>query len=415
MDNGWQVKEQGMSGWSRRITNRSINCLLVDADAQATATLANALAGEPVRVLTATTSEQALTLAREHEVAIAIVTAEASSGLGFELAAQLQDMGQMIPIVFVGPQPGEEDAEDALDGYQLAAVDYLTKPINPLVLRSKVRVIAELHWQRLRLRTQLAKLRNGKKEAERALAARDRLISVAGHELRTPLSVLCLQLQLMQRRLPPADEPMPAGEVRDTLSQIERQVSRLLPLLEEMLDASNLQKGELTIRPERCDLAALTVEVVSRLRPLLEETGCTLELEVPRVLWGYWDNHRLEQVLINLLTNAARYSGGAAVKVSVRRFGELVELAVIDYGKGIGRAHHQRIFDAFERVDDNDTLGLGLGLHIVRSIVEQHGGKIRLESAPGAGAAFHVRLPLMAPSLPPAEDRAPPVGQIASL
>lgn len=409
MDNDWHVREQEDPAWSRRIANRSINCLLVDDDPQATATMANALAGEPVRVLIATSSEQALALAREHELAIAVVSSETSNGLGLELAAELQNSGQFVPIVFAGPAPGEEDAEAALAGYELGAVDYTPKPINPMVLRSKVRLCAELHRQRLGLRTQLAKLRAGKKQVERALTARDRLISVAGHELRTPLSVLCLQLQLMQRRLPAADQPIPAGEVRETLSQIERQVSRLLPLLEEMLEASDLQKGELTIKPERCDLAALVTEVATRLRPLLEDAGCTLELETPRVLWGHWDSHRLEQVLTNLLTNAARYSGGVPVKVTVRRFGELVELAVIDHGKGIAREHQARIFDAFERADDNDTLGLGLGLHIVRTVVEHHGGKILLESAPGAGAAFHIRLPLMTPPLPPAQDRAPPV------
>lgn len=236
---------------------------------------------------------------------------------------------------------------------------------------------------------------------EAAVKARDEFLSIASHELKTPLTSLMLQTQLLQRRQE-RGEVLPPESVKRVLDQTTRQTERLARLVNDMLDISRLAAGKLALETEMFDLAELASDVVAKLGPQLSEAQCEVSVQAPEPVVGTWDRYRLEQVLTNFLTNAARYAAGKPVEVSVRRLEHRAELRVRDNGRGIAQEDQERIFRKFERaVGGREVGGLGLGLFIVREIVEMHGGTVRVESGVGRGAAFTVALPLQpAPQSP---------------
>ncbi len=189
------------------------------------------------------------------------------------------------------------------------------------------------------------------------------------------------------------------------LDQTARQTQRLARLVNDMLDISRLSAGKLALETETFNLAELASDVVGKLGPQLSEARCEVSVSAAEPVVGTWDRYRLEQVLTNLLTNAARYASGKPVEVLVRRIDQRAELRVHDNGPGIAPEDQERIFRKFERAvgSRGEVSGLGLGLFIVREIVEMHGGTVRVESEPGQGAAFTVALPLHpAPECPSA-------------
>jgi signal transduction histidine kinase len=236
---------------------------------------------------------------------------------------------------------------------------------------------------------------------ERAVRARDEFLSVASHELKTPLTALVLdshRLELRARRGGAGGE-----QLAPLLESFRKQTRRLTRLVDDMLDISRIHAGKLVLRRGRVDLSELSRHVIARVWPRDGAPRAELSLEAPAPVLGEWDADRLEQVLTNLLTNAARYGEGKPVRVSVRQEGAEAVLEVADQGPGIAPADQQRIFGKFERaVDRNEVSGLGLGLFIVQTIVELHGGSVGLRSSLGQGAVFTVRLPVPE-ALAPAE------------
>jgi len=229
-------------------------------------------------------------------------------------------------------------------------------------------------------------------EAQRAIGLRDGFLQVASHELRTPVTALKLNAQALlasARR-----EGTLSEHALTRLEGMERGVSRLGVLVNELLDVSRITSGRLVLHPETVDLAALVREEVERSRPEAERVGCELRLQVSGPVESRWDRLRLEQVLSNLLSNALKYGAGRPVEVVLSASDTCAVLRVRDEGIGIDPAVHSRIFERFERaVSDRHYGGLGMGLWIVREIVTAMGGSIHVESAPERGATFIVELP----------------------
>ncbi len=228
-----------------------------------------------------------------------------------------------------------------------------------------------------------------------AVQARDEFLSVASHELKTPLTPIQLKLSgllLAIRRSP--GEGVPTARLEKDLEMATRQVRRLSDLVEELLDVSRISTGLLRLEPTEMDLVALTREVVTRYAPQASALGSTLELEAEPSVVGTWDRRRLEQVITNLVTNAIKYGAGKPIRVHVGWEQEQAVVRVVDCGIGIPPDQQPRIFDRFVRaVSERNFGGLGLGLFIAHQITEGHGGKISVQSTPQQGSTFVVRLP----------------------
>ncbi len=241
------------------------------------------------------------------------------------------------------------------------------------------------------------------RKAQEEVRERDEFLSIASHELRTPITALQLQLQLLQRtarRL--------AGEVPQVLApkleSLERQTRRLSLLVNELLDVSRMRLGRLELRYEEADLAEVAREAAGHVETDVSRGGSRLAYDLSPAP-GRFDRLRLEQVIGNLLVNAGKFGEGKPVVLRVRPDGDAAVLEVSDQGIGIAPEHQARVFERFQRaVPAQHFGGLGLGLYVARQIVEAHGGTIAVTSAQGAGATFTVRLPRepRPPAPPPA-------------
>lgn len=229
------------------------------------------------------------------------------------------------------------------------------------------------------------------------IRTRDEFLSVASHELKTPLTSLKLQTQMRQRTLAKGGYATVTPEKLKSMFDTDaRQIERLTRLIDDMLDISRINSGRLAMNQESFDLRELAKEVVERHEPQFENAGCKIQLKADGPVLGFWDRFRIEQVLTNLLTNAMKYGAGKPVQVELAREGhDKVRLKVTDQGIGVAEENHERIFQRFERaVSASEISGLGLGLYIVREIIEMHRGRITIQSALGKGATFTVELPI---------------------
>jgi signal transduction histidine kinase/type II secretory pathway pseudopilin PulG len=243
-------------------------------------------------------------------------------------------------------------------------------------------------------------------QAQEAVRSRDEFLSVAAHELRTPLTSLKLQHELLVRRL---GDGVPPEAVRQ-LSGAQRQVGRLAQLVESLLDVSRISAGRLLLAPTDVELGSLVGEVLERMHEVLARAGCAVALEVEGRVEGRWDAQRLEQVVVNLLGNAAKYGAGRPVVVRVGRTADgQARLTVRDEGIGMTPEVLARIFERFERgVSERHYGGLGLGLFITRELVDAMGGSVTAESVPGRGSTFTVTLPGDGGAAAPGGEASPP-------
>lgn len=235
------------------------------------------------------------------------------------------------------------------------------------------------------------------REAHQAVLLRDEFLSIASHELKTPLTSLHLQAQSMARMLEAGRTPTPQ-QVERKVGSISRQVDRLEGLINELLDVSRITSGRLHFDLEEVDLGRLVGEVTEQFEDDVRRADSALVTALDPGVVGRWDPMRLEQVVVNLLSNALKYGGGRPIHVRVTAEDGAGVLVVADRGLGIPAEDLGRIFERFERaVPLRNYGGLGLGLWISRRVVEGLGGTIEVESTVGEGSTFTVRLPLAEP------------------
>ncbi|ARU86528.1 hybrid sensor histidine kinase/response regulator [Pseudomonas sp. M30-35] len=372
--------------------------------------------GEGRQIFHAKSGEQALSLLLQHEFALAIIDIQMPGMNGFELAELMRgtEKTKNIPIVFVSAAGRELNY--AFKGYETGAVDFLQKPLDVQAVTSKVAVFADLDRQRQAINIQVNALEKGRREQETLLSElrctqeelklavrmRDDFMSIVSHELRTPLNGLILDNQLRKMHLESGNmQAFTADRLLAMNSRDERQITSLIRLIEDILDVSRIRTGKLSIRRAQVDLGDLTEQVLDRYSAQLNESGCTLSSDIATGVVGNWDAFRIEQVIINLLTNAMRYGAKKPIIVRVFADNQFAYLQVQDHGVGISEQDQQRIFGQFERVNTNQSAqGLGLGLFITEQIVTAHQGQISVASRQGEGAMFAVTLPLEASTSP---------------
>ncbi|MFO0847587.1 MAG: PAS domain-containing protein [Gemmataceae bacterium] len=256
----------------------------------------------------------------------------------------------------------------------------------------------------------------GRKRAEDALKDADRrkdeFLATLAHELRNPLAPLRNGLQVL--RLAGADGRIAA----DARTMMERQLSQMVHLVDDLLDISRISRGKIELRKERVELAGVVQQAVETSRPLIEQAGHALTVALPPgSLYVDGDVTRLAQVFSNLLNNAAKYTDrGGHIELAVRREGGEAVVSVKDDGVGIPAEMLRRVFDIFTQVDRNLERaqgGLGIGLSIVKKLAEMHGGTVEARSGgPGLGSEFVVRLPVVVPDAAAGRGAEGPAGPV---
>ncbi|MCY1032960.1 ATP-binding protein [Corallococcus sp. BB11-1] len=236
------------------------------------------------------------------------------------------------------------------------------------------------------------------REAREAVRLRDEFLSIASHELKTPLTPLNLKLQSLRREMDRTPGPVSRALVESYLEVGTRQLKKLAELVNDLLDVSRIASGRMSLNSARVDLAELVRDVVASYEGPAARAGSVLRVEgVDAVTEGWWDRPRLEQVVVNLVDNAIKYGQGRPIDIRLETRDGHAVLTVRDQGIGIAAESLPRLFGRFERaVSERHYGGLGLGLYITRTLVEAMGGTVRVESQLGQGAVFTVDLPLRA-------------------
>lgn len=353
-------------------------------------------------IFKATSGDAALELLLEHEFALAILDVMMPNMNGFELAELMRgtEKTRHIPIVFVSASGKELNY--AFRGYESGAVDFLHKPLDIAAVKSKVNVFVSLYQQRNIVKQQVEALEKSRQELratqvelERALKMRDDFMSLVGHELRTPLNTLHLESQLRQLRLSKGDmSAFTEEKLRLMIARDNRQIQSMIRLINDMNDVSRIQNGKLSIQPEPTDLTHLLKGIVADLSQQAEAVGSNFELDAQADVTGTWDEFRIEQIIINLLTNALRYGDAKTIAVTLTATAASAELKVRDHGLGIAPTEQARIFEKFERGETKKASeGLGMGLYIARQLAEAHKGTLAVESTLGKGSTFTLTLP----------------------
>ncbi|WP_303703225.1 hybrid sensor histidine kinase/response regulator [Brevundimonas naejangsanensis] len=376
-------------------TEQPIHLLLVDDLEENLLALEALLKSEGVVCLKARSGDEALELLLVHDVALALLDVQIPGMDGFQLAEFMRGNvnARHIPIIFV--TAGSADLQRRFRGYEAGAVDFIQKPIEADILRSKAKVFIELYRQRmesLAQRNELEAYANALREADRR---KNDFIAMLGHELRNPIMALHAGLQLLQRQ---SDEERKAV----IHARMEVQAHHLSRLIEDLLDVARIDQGKISLQQERVSLQSIVDSAIDTSRPRIEAASHELTVSLPpEPVWLNGDFTRLSQVISNLLANAAKYTpreGRILLSVEIEQ--DQIRIDVADNGIGVSADLKDRIFELFAQSkgpDDRSRDGLGIGLALVKQLVELHGGTIDLASdGPGLGSCFTVRLPLSA-------------------
>ena len=428
-----------------RVRPDKVNILLVDDQPARLLSYETILGQLGQNLITARSGVEALARLMKDEFALVLLDVSMPGMDGFETAEMIHDHPRFerTPIIFI---TGVHDTEfDRLKGYKLGAVDYVSIPVVPEILRSKVSVLVELHCQRLELQklnrslaeaneqleqanTTLQAEKNRELEAlnvhlqkantelaasnealqaeiaERARAEaalleadrhKDEFLAILAHELRNPLAPIRNAVEIMSRF------PLENPKLKWSRDVIDRQALHLTRLVDDLLDISRITRGTIRLAQEPVRSETIIARAVEALQPMIAEHRHELSIDCPDgSLMVRGDLTRLVQILGNLLNNAAKYTNdGGRIHLSVRRDGRVVEFRVKDNGIGIAPDSQSKLFNLFSRLettDDRTPGGLGIGLALVRKLVEMHAGEVAVRSAGlGQGSEFVVRMPLL--------------------
>ncbi|MBX3620348.1 MAG: hybrid sensor histidine kinase/response regulator [Rhizobacter sp.] len=357
-----------------------VKCLLVDDLAENLHALSALLAADDVELLLARSGTEALEILLVHDVALALVDVQMPEMDGFQLAETMRGVQRTrdVPIIFV--TAGSHDRHRQFQGYDSGAVDFLFKPIEPHILKSKAGVFFQLWRQKQQLAWEL-------QERTESLRMQEMFTAVLSHDLRGPLTAIQLSAKILEKR---ADE-----DAQKLGGRIARSARWMAHMIEDLLDLTRVRLGQgLPITRAPTDLAAVLKTVIQE-RQVLHPEG-RIEFTHEGQLDGSWDADRLVQVASNLIGNALRHgTPGGTVKVRADgRHADRVVLSVSNDGN-IPPELLPSIFDPFRRGqrEGERTEGLGLGLYIVQQVVQAHGGAIQVQSEEGEPTRFDVSLP----------------------
>jgi signal transduction histidine kinase len=372
-----------------------VHFLLVDDLEENLLSLEALLRRDGLVLLKARSGDEALELLLENDIALALVDVQMPGLNGFELAELMRgnERTRGVPIIFV--TAGNADSKRRFRGYEAGAVDFIHKPIEPDILRSKAEVFFELYRQRQQIAAQRDELKAHADALEEADRRKDEFLATLAHELRNPLAPVRHGLDILRKSPDTAD----AAKIRDMM---DRQLVHLVRLIDDLLDVSRVSQGKIELRKERIQAADVIRSALESSQPLIESAAHSLTIDVPpEPIWIDADLTRLAQVVGNLLNNAAKYTPeGGRIGLSLQTDGDHAVIVVSDNGLGIPADMLSRVFQLFAQVEhhtDRARGGLGIGLALVKQLVTMHDGAVSAESAgTGQGSVFTVRIPLAA-------------------
>ena len=324
---------------------------------------------------------------------------------GYEVCQHLKadDMLQGIPVIFISAL---SDQLDKLKAFAIGGVDYITKPFQIEELYARV----ETHLKVRRLQIELEESNARMAKANEVLCRKqqelsdlhhrkDEFLAMLSHELRSPLAPILNAVQLLRLQTNENELQQQARII------IERQVTQLTRLVDDLMEVSRITTGRVQLRQDRVAVSDIVEQAVETARPLIDQRQQELTVSLPpQPIWLNADAARLQQVVVNLLTNAAKYTAdGGQIWLSVQQEGDECVLRLRDTGVGIAPAVLPRIFDLFtqaERSLDRSQGGLGIGLALVHRMVEMHQGTVEADSVLGQGSEFVVRLPVVLTPVP---------------
>lgn len=372
-----------------------INVLLVDDLEENLLALEALLEREGLTCLKARSGEQALELLLTHDVALALLDVQMPGMDGFELAEFMRgnERARHIPIIFV--TAGAADKQRRFRGYEAGAVDFIQKPIEADILRSKAAVFFDLHRQRQEIERQRDALETAALALRRADRHKDSFLAVLAHELRNPVAALSGGLHLLAKDISPERS-------QDIRLRMDRMLTHLSHLVDDLLDVSRVSQGKISLKKERIALSEVLQSAVEASQHNLDAGRHRFVTEIPEdPIWLDVDHTRMAQVVSNLLNNAAKYTpSGGTVSLSAAVSDGMAQIKVTDTGVGIAPEMQTRIFEIFAQVEDHLAKaqgGLGIGLALVKQLVNLHGGAIEVESAgQNLGSIFTVRISVAA-------------------
>ena len=371
----------------------------------------------PYEIVTARSGEEALRHVLNDDFAMILLDVNMPGMDGFETAEAIhaRPRSSAIPIIFITAYHADE--MNRLKGYQTGAADYLFTPIIPQILRAKVSVFVALAKKNLELRQQAVKLNQRtdeliatnarlsieikeRRQAVRENKAKDDFLAMLGHELRNPLNAINSAVAVIG--IEPVN-PLSAERARQVIA---RQSVHLSRIVDDLLDLSRVMSGKIILNRLPLDLATLVNHCIDTVKTTGRTIAYTVKVD-NEPAWVDADATRIEQIVTNLLDNALKYTpSGGCIEISTHRDDQQVVLEIRDSGVGIGEELLPHVFDVFVQGEsslDRSQGGLGIGLALVRQLIQLHGGDIAAHSAgPDCGSTFSVRLPAIEPVTTPA-------------
>ena len=368
-------------------------------------------------VVEASTGTEALQLIHSENPQLVLLDVNLPGLSGYEVCQQLKanPTTKALPVLLISGSFVE--GRDKAQGLENGADGYLIKPVDPVELMAHIKALLRMRKAESEREQLLVREREARAQAEAATRAKDEFLALVSHELRTPLNAMLGWTRMLQSR--PAGTQPDAATLDHALEVIGRNARSQLQLIEDLLDVSRIVTGKLRVEARPLSLAPLLHATFESLRPMAEAKGIQLQsfeggmqnnekpeqetessaIHNPKSAIIMGDPDRLQQVIWNLLSNAIKFTpSGGKVLISTEQRGSEIIIAVSDNGSGISAEFLPFVFEHFRQADSTNTKrngGLGLGLTLVRTLVESHGGSVRAESAGiGQGATFSISLPL---------------------
>jgi len=402
----------------------AINILLVDDELRNLDALEVILEDPSYTLLRADNADKALRLLLAHDVAAIVLDIKMPGMSGLELAQLIKGTKKFreIPIVFMTAYMVDDQA--VLSGYGVGAVDYLTKPVNPPILRHKIAIFADLFRKtralavlnetlEARVKERTAELEKSEAALRAASVQKDLFLATLAHELRNPLAPLRTGVDILLQL------PDPSPIAIRALASMNRQLHHMVRLIDDLLDVSRISRGMFELKRETIEVQPIIANAIETAKPFMDPRKQSIHVNQAASVVVFVDPTRVSQIIANLLHNASKFSPiGATIDIAVDIHGGAARIRVVDRGAGIRADQIDRVFEMFARIEHsrpNPNSGLGIGLALGKQLAVMHGGTLTGESAgEGAGSTFTLSLPLPSPAQGSASEVVEIVGPAAA-